>query len=272
MACLHGRAGHSLASPGHRDRGRGLRGRLVDGVDVRGAERAVSGCGLRELPDCLAQVTQSGDVCRRRPHIGVIQVEDERQPVSGVCFVMYEFGSRPTTDAARVHEVQAGPTGPESTSSGGIECLAEQWHVTSMTGNVPEMTTVTRLQPAGLPTNPAFAWGVSVEGPVRTVYVGGQNGIGPDGTLVGNDIAAQTKQALRNVGLVLAEADAALSDIVHWRIALVQGASLQEGFAAFQEEWGQTPDAKPAITVDIVAGLARPDFLVELTATAVVAL
>jgi enamine deaminase RidA (YjgF/YER057c/UK114 family) len=132
------------------------------------------------------------------------------------------------------------------------------------------MMKATHLQPAGLPSNPAFAQGVSVEGPARTIYVGGQNGMGADGTIAGNDTGSQTRQALENVGLVLAEAGAELTDIVHWRIALVQGASPEAGFAAFQEVWGARGDP-PAISVDVVAGLANPSFLVEITAVAVVA-
>lgn len=129
-------------------------------------------------------------------------------------------------------------------------------------------TTVTRLHPAQLPRNPAFAAGVSVEGAARTVYVGGQNGIDASGATAG-DVAAQTRQALVNVDLVLAEAGATLTDVVHWRIALVQGASLADAFAAFQQSWG-TSGEPPAISVDIVAGLANPAFLVEVTAVAAV--
>jgi enamine deaminase RidA (YjgF/YER057c/UK114 family) len=39
---------------------------------------------------------------------------------------------------------------------------------------------------------------------------------------------------------------------------------------AFQRAWGQRPDP-PAITVAIATGLARPEFLVEIDAVAVVA-
>jgi enamine deaminase RidA (YjgF/YER057c/UK114 family) len=131
-----------------------------------------------------------------------------------------------------------------------------------MTGNVPVMTTVTRLQPAGLPQNPAFSQGVAVAGPVRTIYVGGQNG-------EGEDVGAQTRAALRNVELVLREAGAELTDVVHWRIAVVHGVSLLDGFTASQEVWAGRGEP-PAISVDVVAGLASPAFLVEITATAVV--
>ena len=132
------------------------------------------------------------------------------------------------------------------------------------------MTSVKRLYPSQLPRNPAFAAGVSVDGPQRTVYVGGQNAVQADGSVAGPDISTQTDQALRNVELVLAEAGAALSDVVHWRIALVQGASLRDAFGAFQKYWG-TDAEPPAISVDIVVGLANPAFLVEITAVAVTA-
>lgn len=131
------------------------------------------------------------------------------------------------------------------------------------------LVTVTHLQPPQLPNNPAFSAGVSVAAPARTIFVGGQNGIGSDGGIAGDDVAAQMRQALRNVELVLAEADAELSDVVHWRIALVQGADLRSGFAVFQEVWGER-GRPPAVSVDIVAGLANPAFLVEITAVAAV--
>jgi len=129
--------------------------------------------------------------------------------------------------------------------------------------------TVRRLAPASLPRNPAFAQGVSVEGPARTIYVGGQNGIDAEGKVIADDVRGQTEQALRNVEAVLAEAGAELTDVVHWRIAVAQGASLAEGFAGFQEVWG-TRGEPPAISVDVV-GQGNPAFLVEITATAVVA-
>lgn len=128
--------------------------------------------------------------------------------------------------------------------------------------------TISRLNPARLPSNPAFSQGVSVDGPVRTIYVGGQNGIGATGAIAGDDVGSQTRQAIENVGLVLAEAGAELTDVVYWRIALRQGASLPEGFAAFQQAWAGR-GAPPAVSVDVVAGLANPAFLVEITAIAV---
>jgi enamine deaminase RidA (YjgF/YER057c/UK114 family) len=53
--------------------------------------------------------------------------------------------------------------------------------------------------------------------------------------------------------------------IIKWNIYVVEGQSLQAGFAAFQRAWPQPPNP-PAITVVFVSGLAHPDFLVEIDA------
>jgi len=50
---------------------------------------------------------------------------------------------------------------------------------------------------------------------------------------------------------------------------VVEGQSLQAGFAAFQNAWPRTPNP-PAITGVFVSALAHPDFLVEMDAVAVV--
>jgi enamine deaminase RidA (YjgF/YER057c/UK114 family) len=47
------------------------------------------------------------------------------------------------------------------------------------------------------------------------------------------------------------------------------GASLQEGFGAFMEVWGQQPNP-PAITAAMVSGLGVPGALIEIEALAAV--
>jgi enamine deaminase RidA (YjgF/YER057c/UK114 family) len=64
-------------------------------------------------------------------------------------------------------------------------------------------------------------------------------------------------------------AGASLEHIVKWTVFVVDGASLQEAVAAFQEAWGSRPNP-PAISVAIVAALANPQFLLEIEAIAVV--
>jgi enamine deaminase RidA (YjgF/YER057c/UK114 family) len=68
---------------------------------------------------------------------------------------------------------------------------------------------------------------------------------------------------------VLAAAGASIEQVIKWNIYVVHGQPLQPGFEVFQRVWGRRPNP-PAITMVYVAGLANPDFLVELDAVAVV--
>ena len=131
---------------------------------------------------------------------------------------------------------------------------------------------VEHLNPEGLPQNPAFTNVVVVEGPVRTVHVGGQNAVDASGNIVGKgDIAAQTEQVLANLRAALAAGGAEPEHVIKWNLLVVEGVSLQEGFSAFQRAWVDTPNP-PAITAAFVAGLANPEYLVEMDAIAVVPL
>lgn len=126
------------------------------------------------------------------------------------------------------------------------------------------------INPRSLHQNPAFTNVVTVIGPVRTIYVGGQNAVDTSGAIVGKgDFRAQSEQILRNIQAALAAGGAQLEHIVKLNIYVVQGQTPQEGFAAFQKIWGNRPNP-PAISVLFVAGLAHPDFLAEIDAIAVV--
>ncbi|MFC4913890.1 RidA family protein [Actinomadura gamaensis] len=124
------------------------------------------------------------------------------------------------------------------------------------------------LNPEGLHRSPAFSQAVVVEQPAKTIYIGGQNGVGADGEVVGPTVGEQARQAFRNLATILESEGASLANIVHWRIAVVEGHTFDEGVAAFQEVWNRA-DPPPAITVHVVAGLG-PGFLVEIDAVAAV--
>jgi enamine deaminase RidA (YjgF/YER057c/UK114 family) len=129
---------------------------------------------------------------------------------------------------------------------------------------------VQHLDPDGLPKNPAYSQAVVVTGPVKTVYVGGQNAVDASGKIVGKgDIKAQSEQVLKNVGTALAAGGAKLEHVVKWNVYIVQGQSPVPGFEAFRRAWGERPNP-PTITVLFIAGLANPEFLVEIDAIAVV--
>ncbi|WP_433381058.1 RidA family protein [Streptosporangium sp. CA-115845] len=124
------------------------------------------------------------------------------------------------------------------------------------------------INPEGLHRSPAFSQAVVVEQPVKTIYIGGQNGVGADGKVVGPTVGEQARQAFRNLATILESEGASLANIVHWRIAVLDGHTFDEGVAAFQEVWNRA-DPPPAITVHVVAGLGL-GFLVEIDAVAVV--
>ena len=126
------------------------------------------------------------------------------------------------------------------------------------------------LDPEGLHRNPAFSNVAVVSGPVRTIYVGGQDAIDEGGNIVGvGDIAAQTEQVLRNLKTALEAAGAGPEHVVKWTVLIAEGQDFAAGYAAFQRVWGDRPNP-PLITAASVTGLAHPDFLVEMDAIAIV--
>jgi enamine deaminase RidA (YjgF/YER057c/UK114 family) len=132
--------------------------------------------------------------------------------------------------------------------------------------------TVEHINPEGLLRSPAFSQVIAVTGPVRTVYVGGQNAVTADGDMVGvGDLGAQTDKVMANVQVALAAAGADLSHVVRWSVYVVDGHDIAAGFAAFQRAWGDRGDP-PLVTFAKVAGLGVPDALVEIEAMAVVPL
>jgi enamine deaminase RidA (YjgF/YER057c/UK114 family) len=132
------------------------------------------------------------------------------------------------------------------------------------------MSTVERPAPKGLLLNPGLSQVVVAMGN-RTVYTAGQVSIDERGELVGGgDLAAQTAQAMRNVGLALAAAGAGYADVVKITTYVVNyrpeyraviGKARAPFFAAGEP---------PVSTLVGVAALALPDWLVEIEAVAVV--
>ncbi len=139
-----------------------------------------------------------------------------------------------------------------------------------MSDKPPPRGSVQYLNPDGLHKNPAFTHVVVAAGPVKTVYVGGQNAVSEAGEIVGEgDIKAQAEQVFENLRIALGAAGAKLEHVVKWNVYALQGQPVQPAFEVFQKAWGQRPQP-PAITLVTVAGLAHPDFLMEMDAIAVV--
>lgn len=126
------------------------------------------------------------------------------------------------------------------------------------------------INPESMSSNPAFTQAISVTGPHKTIYIGGQNGVDAKGEIVGrDDFKVQVEQLYKNLLTVLEASGATPEHVVKWTIYVVQGQSVQEGLEVFQKTWG-SQSQPPVITVVFVAALGRPGILCEIDAIAVV--
>ena len=103
----------------------------------------------------------------------------------------------------------------------------------------------------------------------RQVFISGQTAWNEHQHIVGGtDLGAQTRQALRNVTTAVEAAGGTLANVGSLRIYFVANVANDVGAigAALREYFPANP---PASTWVGIACLARPEFLVEVEATAV---
>ena len=106
--------------------------------------------------------------------------------------------------------------------------------------------------------------GVEVPAGARWIFISGQVGIQPDGTLA-HGIKAQAAQAWANLVAILGAAEMSLADVVKVTSLLTHPDYAQPYRDARDHlEWPQNP----ASTLLIVAGLASPAMLIEIEAVA----
>ena len=129
---------------------------------------------------------------------------------------------------------------------------------------------VAYINPEGLYKNRAYSQLVVTKGPMKTIYVGGQNATNKEGKVVGKgDLKAQAVQTLNNLKIALMAGGASLSNVIKWNVYIVEGQDARVAFQALQEDLKEMPHP-PIITGVYVAALAQPDFLLEMDAVAVV--
>ena len=112
----------------------------------------------------------------------------------------------------------------------------------------------------------------------NTIYVSGQAALGEGGTtggpgdpsggvLVGkDDFEAQAEQAMTNLSRVLAAAGASIQDVVKYVVYMTRREDLPAWRLVRRRYFTGQP---PAVMLVFVAGLAHPDFLIEIEAVAV---
>lgn len=119
----------------------------------------------------------------------------------------------------------------------------------------------------GVADGPGFSHAVTASG--RLAFVSGQVALDADGRLVGaGDLAAQTRQALGNLHKILRALGADWPNVIRFGWFVLDASQVQVIRDAREEflrpALGNRPN--PASTLLQVAGLVRPEFLVEVEA------
>jgi enamine deaminase RidA (YjgF/YER057c/UK114 family) len=103
--------------------------------------------------------------------------------------------------------------------------------------------------------------------PARVVWTSGQVAMAADGTVAPpGDWEAQTRLAMENVGRALEGAGAGWTDVVKLTFFVVDTSALAT-IRSVRDEFVAT-DRPPASSLVQVAGLVRPDLLIEVEAVA----
>jgi enamine deaminase RidA (YjgF/YER057c/UK114 family) len=125
------------------------------------------------------------------------------------------------------------------------------------------------INPEDLPTPPTYTQVIVATGN-RLVFVAGQEPEDEHGNLVGpGDLAVQARQVFANVGRALHAAGALPEDVTKITIFVVR---YQPEYLSVIEQ-GRVAlfgDHKPADTIVGVEALSRPEYLIEVEATAVI--
>ena len=110
------------------------------------------------------------------------------------------------------------------------------------------------------PYSPGFRSG-------QFVCTAGMLALDTSGNLIGEgDAGAQTRQVMENITEILEEAGGSLGDIVYNMIFLADLGDYQAMNEVYATYFPKNPPARACIQ----AGLVKPEFLVEIAATAVV--
>lgn len=116
--------------------------------------------------------------------------------------------------------------------------------------------------------NGVFSQATAVEATGRLVFVSGMTARKPDGTIAGvGDISEQTQQVCENVQAAVREAGGTLDDVCRVDVYVRN----MEDFAKIHEVRAQYfAEPLPASTMVEVSKLAHPDYLIEISAIAVI--
>jgi enamine deaminase RidA (YjgF/YER057c/UK114 family) len=124
--------------------------------------------------------------------------------------------------------------------------------------------------PPTLPQANGYSHAATIAPGSRLVWTSGQLPITAEGILApAGDWEAQTRQTMRNVGAALAAAGATWDDVFKLTFYVIDTSALVT-VRAVRDEFVNT-ERPPASTLVQVAGLLRPDVLIEIEAVAAIA-
>jgi len=117
------------------------------------------------------------------------------------------------------------------------------------------------ILPQGLTSNPAFAPGIQAG---EFLFVSGQVAQDNSGNVVGvGNCEAQTRHIMSRIRAIAEAAGASMTDVIKITTFLTDVAN----YPAFNQVRSETfPGSPPASSTVIVAGLVRPEYLVEVEA------
>ena len=107
---------------------------------------------------------------------------------------------------------------------------------------------------------PAPFQGAPYNQAIRTgdlVFVAGQLGLDPGGTMVGPGVAEQTEQVMRNLAAILAEAGSSLDKLVKTTVFLVDLGEFQAMNEVYARHVGDRPPARSTFEVAALPSGAR---------------
>lgn len=128
--------------------------------------------------------------------------------------------------------------------------------------------TIEHINPQGMHRSPVFSQGIVVPAGMRTLIIGGQNGVEESGNVVSADLAGQTARAIDNLITVLETAGGTLDDLVRVVLYIKGDDDITPGFDEWMKRAGHAENP-PTVSAVRVLGLASPDFLIEIEALAV---
>ena len=123
--------------------------------------------------------------------------------------------------------------------------------------------------PSGIAKPGVYSHVVEAVGPGRIVYIAGQLGLKPDGTIAG-DFRAQVTQAFENLKTALTSVGATFNEVVKLNNYLVDIKTNLPIYREVRDKYVNT-SAPPASTTVGIAALARPDALFEAEAVVLLA-